>query len=772
MTGTEASALPLAAAIDPAAPRPSKRPVAATWHGVTLTDEFAWLRDPNWQAVMRDPGLLDAEIRAHLERENAYADARLAATLPLQEALFAEMKGRIRQDDASVPANDGPYSYFTCYRNGGQHPMICRERRDGSAKTILDGDALADGKPFFRLGATAHSPNHALLAWSADETGAELYAVRVRDLARMTDLPDCVPETVGAIVWTRDCSAFYYVRLDSSHRPSSVHRHRLGTAAADDVEVFAAGDPAYFVSLSELQSGRFAGVSVDDHESSEAWLIDLAEDDARPVPVAPREPLLRYAIEHHPDFGGEPGLFIRTNADGAEDFKIAWAPLRRSTRDGWRDVVPHRPGIYVIAFMVLEEWLIRLEREDGLPRIVARRLAGPDPGEEHAIAFDEEAYSLDLVAGYEFATDVLRFSYSSMATPPEIWDYDLATRTRTLRKRMDIPSGHDAEAYVTRRLLAPTGDGEAVPVTLLYRRTTPIDGSAPALILGYGAYGISIPAAFNSNRLSLVDRGFVVATAHVRGGTEKGWRWYRQGKLASKQNTFTDFVAVTEFLIARKFASPTKIVAQGGSAGGLLIGAVANQRPDLYAALIAEVPFVDVLNTMLDNTLPLTPPEWREWGNPIADAAAFAAIRAYSPYDNVQRPGLSADPGAGGTDRSTGHLLGTGEMGGAAAQPQDRSQADIAAHQPRGRPCRRAGTLRPAQRSGARLRLCDRGGCGNAAAGLKAHAPRHLAGIAADTMPDHDGSRLSHVVPNGPASHRPTRNAWSRQASAPRSIHR
>ena len=510
--------------------------------------------------------------------------------------------------------------------------LIRREPRGGgAAETILDGDALAAGKPFFRIGATAHSPDHRLLAWSADDSGNELFTVHVRDIARQVDLPDLVTETAGGIVWSQDGTAFYYVRVDRNHRPVSVHRHRLGTGPADDVEVVAADDSGLFVSLSKLQSGRFAEVSLHDHETSESWLIDLADSDAEPVLVAPRETSIRYGVEHHPDAAG--GLFILTNAGNAEDFKIAWAPLAHSGRDHWRDVVAHRPGVYILRFTVFAGWLIRLEREDGLARIVVRRL---EDGEEHVIAFDEEAYSLGFDAGYEFDTDTLQFSYSSMTTPSEIWDYDLAARTRRLRKRQEIPSGHDPGAYVTRRVLAASFDGETVPVSLLYRKTTPLDGTAPALVYGYGAYGISIPAAFAPNRLSLADRGFVVAIAHVRGGTEKGWRWYREGKLAKKQNTFSDFIAVTEFLIAQKFVSARKVVAHGGSAGGMLIGAVANARPDLFAGLIAEVPFVDVLNTMLDDTLPLTPPEWPEWGNPISDAEAFAVIRSYSPYDNVR----------------------------------------------------------------------------------------------------------------------------------------
>jgi oligopeptidase B len=326
-------------------------------------------------------------------------------------------------------------------------------------------------------------------------------------------------------------------------------------------------------------------------------------------------------------------LILRTNADGAEDFKIVTAPLATPGRAQWRDLVPHRPGVYILSHLVLADWLIRLERADGLPRIVVRRLAS---GEEHAIAFDEEAYSLGVEHGYEFATDTLRFHYSSMTTPAEVWDYDCAARTRALRKRQEVPSGHDPSAYVTRRLFAPAADGETVPISILARKDTPLDGTAPGLVYGYGAYGLSIPAAFNTNRLSLVDRGFVFAIAHVRGGADKGWRWYREGKLKNKANTFSDFIAATEYLVALNYVARDKVAAQGGSAGGLLIGAVANARPDLYAGLIAEVPFVDVLDTMLDATLPLTPPEWFEWGNPIADAEAFRTILAYSPYDNVR----------------------------------------------------------------------------------------------------------------------------------------
>ncbi len=618
----------------PPAPRAEKRPATSTRHGVTITDEYQWLKAPNWQEVMRDPAALDPAIRKYLDDENAYAEAALRPTQALQETLFAEMRGRIKEDDSTVPAPDGPHAYYIRYREGGQHPVVCRQPRAGGAETILlDADALAAGKPFFQLGEASHSPDHRLLAWSADETGSEFHTLHVRDLAHDRDLADIIPDASGSVVWTADASAFYYVRLDANHRPSRVFRHRLGTPVEDDVLVFEETNAQYFVSIGETQSKRFAEISVHDHETSEVRLLDLESAAAEPVLIAARETSVQYVVEHHPALFGGPALLFRTNADGAEDFKITWAPLATPDRAHWRDLIPHRPGVYLLGFTVLQDWLVRMEREDGLPRIVVRHLAG---GEEHTIAFDEEAYALGMDGGYEFATNLLRFSYSSMTTPAEVWDYDLAARTRVMRKRQEVPSGHDPANYVTHRLLAPTADGETVPISILHRKDVKPDGSAPCLLYGYGAYGYAIPAAFNTSRLSLVDRGFVYAIAHIRGGTEKGWRWYREGKLAKKTNTFADFIAAAEHLIAQRWTREGAIVAHGGSAGGMLMGAIANLRPELFGGIIAEVPFVDVLNTMLDGDLPLTPPERPEWGDPIADKAAFETIRAYSPYENVR----------------------------------------------------------------------------------------------------------------------------------------
>ncbi|MGB9367394.1 MAG: S9 family peptidase [Xanthobacteraceae bacterium] len=618
----------------PPAPRAERQPQTSSWHGITLSDDYAWLRAENWREVMRDPSLLDPKIRGYLEAENDYTKAALAHTEALQQTLFSEMKGRIKEDDSTVPSPDGPHAYYVRYREGGQHPILSRQPRDGGAEQeLLDGDALAKGKAYFQLGGSAHSGDHKLLAWSADDKGSEFDTLRVRDLSAGRDLPDAISDVEGSIVWSADSTAVYYVRLDANHRPSRVYRHRLGTPAADDTLVYEEHDSRFFVSLGELQSRRYAAISVADHETSESWLLDLANPDAQPRLVAPRETSVQYDIEHHPSWDGEERLVIRTNADKAEDFKVVLTPLSAPGRENWRDLIAHRRGIFVLSIIVLSDWLIRLEREDSLPRIVVRHIAS---GEEHSIAFPEEAYALGADDGYEFVTDRLRFFYSSMTTPNEVWDYDLKTRARTLRKRQEVPSGHDPAAYVTRRIQARAPDGAMIPISLLHRRDVKPDGTAPLLLYGYGAYGHAIPASFATGRLSLVDRGFVYAIAHIRGGTDKGWHWYQDGKLARKPDTFTDFIAAAEHLRQIGYAATGKIIAHGGSAGGLLMGAVANMRPDLFGGIIADVPFVDVINTMLDDTLPLTPPEWQEWGNPIADAQAFRTMLAYSPYDNVR----------------------------------------------------------------------------------------------------------------------------------------
>ncbi len=608
-------------------PSAERRASSATHHGHERSDDYAWLRAENWQEVMRNPAALPADIRAYLEAENAYFYASMADTEALQEHLFKEMRGRIKEDDSSVPARDGPFAYAVRYIEGGQHPLYVRERREGGGEEILlDGNALAEGRAYFRIGGVQHSPDHRFLAWSHDDAGSEFFTLSLRDLESGADLTDLIPDTSGSAVWSADNAHVFYVRVDASHRPSRVFRHRLGTPPDADVLVYEEPDPGFFVGVGKTGSDSFILIHSHDHETAEARFIPADAPEAEPTIVAPRETAVEYSVdEAHGTF------FILTNAD-AKDFKIVSAAVGSPGREHWKDVVPHEPGRLILSHDATARHLTRLERAEGLPRIVVRRLAD---GNEHTIAFDEEAYSLGLAGGYEFDTDTLRFSYSSMATPARVYDYDMESRARVLRKEQEIPSGHDPSLYVTRRILAPAADGETVPISLLYRKDTKLDGSAPCFLYGYGAYGIAMPASFSISRLSLADRGFVHAIAHVRGGKEKGFRWYEAGRREAKANTFSDFIAAAEHLAREKFTSRGKIVAEGGSAGGLLVGAVANMTTDLFAGFIANVPFVDVLNTMLDETLPLTPPEWPEWGNPVERAADYATILAYSPYDNV-----------------------------------------------------------------------------------------------------------------------------------------
>jgi oligopeptidase B len=611
-----------------AAPVAPRRPHSFTVHGITVVDDYAWLKDANWQEVLRDPSMLSPDIRKYLEAENDYTESLLGHTAGLQKTLVKEMRGRIKEDDSSVPAPDGPYAYMRKFREGGQHEMFGRcPRNGGDAEIILDGDQLAGTHEYFKFGGARHSPDHRLEAWSADIKGSEYFTIRVRDWADRTDRDDLVEETDGAVVWSTDCQSFFYVKLDDNHRPMQVWRHRLATPQADDVLVYEEQDSGWFTHIHESSSGRYCVIAGGDHETSEQRLIDLADPAAPPRLIAAREVGVQYSVA---DRGDE--LFVLTNADGAIDFKIVTAPLKSPERANWRDLIPHRVGVYVMDIELYAGHLVRLERANALPSIVIRDLK---TGDEHAIAFAEAAYSLDTMGGYEFDTTNLRFSYSSMTTPSEVYDYDMADRTRTLRKRQEIPSGHNPADYVTTRIMAASHDGALVPVSILHRKDLVRDGRAPLLLYGYGSYGMAMPASFSANRLSLVDRGLVYAIAHIRGGTDKGWGWYLDGKREKKTNSFDDFAACARALIEARYTGLKRIVGHGGSAGGMLMGAVANRAGELFAGIVAEVPFVDVLNTMLDDSLPLTPPEWPEWGNPIESAADFKTILSYSPYDNV-----------------------------------------------------------------------------------------------------------------------------------------
>ncbi|HEY4032056.1 MAG TPA: S9 family peptidase [Caulobacteraceae bacterium] len=603
--------------------------------GRTRIDDYAWMKDDNWREVLRDPGVIKADVKDYLQAENGYVKTMLASTEDLQAQMFGEMKGRIKQDDSSVPAPDGAFAYYIRYEQGAQHPIYARRPRDseGGEEVLLDADAMAKGKgkAFFQVGAAEHSPDHALYAFAVDEQGSEVYRVFVKDLATGEILPRPVESSTGDFVFSPESQWLFWIWRDAEGRPARLYRRPVRGGPADDVLVYEEPDDGFFMGVSLTSSRSHIVLGLGNQETSEARLIPASDPTAEPRVVEPRTEGLRYDVDHWPDEQANGRFVIRTNADGAVDFKLVQTEAADPARATWRDLVPHRPGRFIAGFHAYRDHLVRLERVEANNRIVIRARDGA----EHAIAIDEEAYALSLEGGYEYDTQVMRFVYQSPTTPRQWFDYDMTTRTRTLLKTQEIPSGHDPAAYVTRRLNARARDGALVPITVLMRADTPLDGSAPLLLYGYGSYGAAMEPSFSIRNLSLVDRGWIWATAHIRGGSEKGWGWFLDGRKDRKKNSFTDFIACAEHLVEEGYGKTGHIVAYGGSAGGMLMGAVANLRPDLWAGVIAAVPFVDVLNTMSDTDLPLTPPEWPEWGNPLEDEAAYDYIASYSPYDNV-----------------------------------------------------------------------------------------------------------------------------------------
>lgn len=623
------SRAPFAEAREIEPPIVEKRPETIELHGEARVDNYGWLRDDKWQEVLRDPSKLAPDIRSMLEAENAYYAKVTDDLEALRKTLFEEMRGRIKEDDASLPAKDGPYRYWTKFRAGGEYPIFLRAPSGGGGEQVLyDGDKERGDAQFFSIGDVAHSPDHQLIAYAVDRVGSEFYSIRVRRIDSGVEYDETISSADGSgAVWAADSKSFFYVERDDNQRSKWVKQHRLGDDPARDRVVYEEPDDGFFLSVSRSQSGEYIFITAGNHVTSETQFLRADAPDAQPLLIAARETDVQYDVDHHGD-----DFYIRTNADGAVDFKIVTAPVTAPGRANWKEWLAHRAGAQIVNFTTFRNWIVRLERENALPRIVVSTYGG----ENHAIEFGEAAYALGLNAGYEYDTDVIRFSYVSPSTPEQTFDYDMASRARTLLKTQEVPSGHDAALYEVERIFADGDGGAKVPVTILRLRTTPKDATAPLLLYGYGSYGLSTAADFSTNVLSLVDRGAVYAIAHVRGGADKGRRWYLDGKLDRKMNTFTDFTAAADALIAGGYTAPGRIVSYGGSAGGLLVGAALNLRPDLFGGVIAAVPFVDVINTISDASLPLTPPEWEEWGNPVASSAQYDWIAAYSPYDNIQ----------------------------------------------------------------------------------------------------------------------------------------
>ncbi len=606
---------------EPTPPVAATRPHSFTMHGITIDDPYAWLKDPNY------PDVTDKQVLAYLEQENAYFEAQMAPHRSLVDRLYEEMKARIKEDESSVPQKDGDHLYWTAYETGGQYRKWWRKPLAGGPdELLLDEPALAEGKEYFRLGAFAISNDATKLAYAIDDNGSERFTIHVKDLATGALLPDTIPGMLSEIVWTADDSGFLYGLANKEWRTDNARFHRLGSDPAEDVELFHEDDEGYRVAVGETSDRQWIVIGTGDHVTSEIRLLPANDPFAEPILVAPRLPGREYDVDTHGDT-----LFIHTN-DTDPMWRLVTAPI---TAPGeWSGRIAPSAHFYMTGVECFRDFFIVDGREDGLDQIEIHAYDAATP--PRRIAFPEPSYAAGIGDNPEYDQTVLRLGYESMVTPGTVYDYDTATGELTTLKVQEIPSGYDAGGYATERLKISARDGTQVPVSIVYPRDFPRDGSRPLFLYAYGAYGHAIPPGFSTGRLSLLDRGFAYAIAHIRGGDDLGQQWYHDGKLEKRSNTFNDFVDVAKGLIEQGWTSSGRIAIAGRSAGGELMGAVVNSDPGLWGAVIADVPFVDVLNTMLDETLPLTPGEWPEWGNPIEDREAFELIRSYSPYDNVK----------------------------------------------------------------------------------------------------------------------------------------
>ncbi len=598
-----------------------------TLHGVTLVDDYAWMRDKD-----------NPDVTAFLEAENAYAEAVMAPYSGLRDELYREMLSHIKQTDISVPYRDGLYWYYTRTEEGLQYAIHCRKqgtfagpKEDAAEEVILDGNLLAEGHPFFAIGAVDISDDGRWLAYTVDYTGFRQYSLYVKDLETGELLPGTV-QRVGSVVWAADnFTLFYTVEDEEQKRQYQFYRHMRGTPYAADVLVYQDDDERFNVGAGRTRDGKYIVMESASHTASEAWALPAAEPDSQLKVICPRQDEHEYYIDHR---NGH--WFIRTNDQG-RNFRLVTAPVEDPSRENWTERIPHRPDIMLEEVDLFSAFYVACEREDGLPRLRVWRFIGNTAVAEPVgeIAFPEPAYSAHPHINRIFDSTAFRYAYQSLVSPSSVYEYDLRTAKSALLKEVEIPGGFDRSLYASERVHATASDGTRIPVSLVYRRDTRQPGKNPLYVYGYGSYGYSLPMGFNSNRLSLLDRGIVMAYAHIRGGGDLGKPWHDAGKMLLKRNTFTDFIAAVEHLAAAGYGDPKRIAAEGGSAGGLLMGAVVNMRPDLFRAIISHVPFVDVMNTMLDASLPLTVPEYEEWGNPNQEEY-FKYMLSYSPYDNLK----------------------------------------------------------------------------------------------------------------------------------------
>ena len=594
-------------------------PVSTTWFGDTRTDPYAWLRDRN-----------DPDTIRYLEAENAYTQAMTKSTEGLQTTLYSEMLGRIKQTDLSVPIKRDEYFYYTRTEEGKQYAIYCRKKGSPEAaeEILLDGNILGEGKPYFRVGNFVVSPNHRLLAYSVDFEGDEMYTIRVMDLETRALLADEIPNTYYSLEWANDNRTFFYTTLDAAKRPHQVYRHTLGEK--ENSLVYHEEDQRYTLELEKTSSRAYILINIGSSLTSEVRYVSADHAYTPFQVVLPRVQEVEYDLTHHPGQDNE-SFYIRTN-DKAKTFRVVRAPVADPSRPNWQEFLPKRDRVTVESVHAFRDYLAIEERDRGLSQI---RIHHFPTGEQHSIEFPEPVYSTGLGPNAEFDTHVLRFHYASLVTAPCVFHYDMQTRGRELKKQQEVLGGYDPAQYQSERVYAKALDGTEVPISIVYKKVFERNGRAPLLLYGYGAYGISIDPTFSSDRLSLLDRGIVYAIAHIRGGGDLGKPWHEAGRMLVKKNTFTDFVAAAEHLIAERYTSVDRLAIMGGSAGGLLMGAVTNMRPDLFDVVVANVPFVDALNTELDDTLPLTVGEWEEWGNP-SQKEYYDYIKSYAPYENVE----------------------------------------------------------------------------------------------------------------------------------------
>jgi len=601
----------------PVAPVADQRPHELEAHGDVRVDDYYWLRERS-----------NPEVISYLEAENAFTAAVMADTEELQTGLFEEMKNRIQPDDSTVPARFHGYYYYKRFEEGLEYPIYCRKKglMDAPEEVTLDVNQIAEGHDFCSVRGVAVSRDSRLLAWAVDTVGRRKYTVHVTDLETGEALTDMIPEVTGNLVWANDNRTLFYGKQDpETLRSYQVYRHVLGTDPAEDVLVFEESDPTFSVYVWKTRSERYIMIDSEHTLASEYQFLDADDPTGELRMIAPRERDVEYSVSNVGD-----RFIIRTNLD-AENFRLMEAPVASPGRENWRELIPARDDVFLQGVDVFADFMVVTERRDGLRHL---RIIPWASGEEQEIEFDEPAYVTWVDENPEMETTTLRFSYSSLNTPESIYDLDLSTGERTLMKREQVRGGFDPANYVVERLWAPARDGVQVPISLVYRKGIPLNGESPLLLYGYGSYGASMEAWFRPTVVSLLDRGFVYAIAHVRGGQELGRQWYENGKLLHKKNTFTDFIDCGRFLVEEDYTAPERLFAMGGSAGGLLMGAVANMAPDLFRGIIADVPFVDVVTTMLDDDIPLTTAEFDEWGNPN-QREYYDYMLSYSPYDNV-----------------------------------------------------------------------------------------------------------------------------------------